>query len=90
MNDNFFRNINKILAQVDPINLIETGAPTDEYSNEAAQIARFMKSDNTTQLKEYISLLFNFRFNISIKDNKLDQLINVLREQTSENKSLDE
>jgi len=33
-------NINKLLIQEDIEGFIEAGAPTDEYANEAAQIAQ--------------------------------------------------
>jgi hypothetical protein len=69
-------NINALLVQEDVEGLIDAGAPSDEYSDEAAQIAAALLLLNREQLTEDIilstvSLIWLKSFELSEQDMKL-------------------
>lgn len=69
-------NINALLAEEDVEGLIEAGAPSDEYSDEAAQIAAVLLQLDHEQLTEDIilsavSLIWLKNFELSEQDMKL-------------------
>lgn len=69
-------NINALLVQEDVEGLIDAGAPSDEYSDEAAQIAAALLQLDHEQLTEDIilstvSLIWIKNFELSEQDMKL-------------------
>ena len=69
-------NINALLVQEDIEGLIDAGAPSDEYSDEAAQIAAALLQLDHEQLTEDIilstvSLIWIKSFELSVQDMKL-------------------
>lgn len=44
--DKKYQDVLKILAKHDPVKLIKSGSPKDEYSPEAAYIVRYLIADN--------------------------------------------
>lgn len=75
-------NIERILIEEDIEGLIEDGAPEDEYSSEAEDIAKalseFTEEDiNEDNVAKVISLIWAESFNLS--DNELQQRLPAIR-----------
>lgn len=80
MNKNIIKDVSKILEELDPLDLIAQGAPNDEYDNEAIHIAGYLiKSPSSGELKKIILDLFLKEFEESLDEEKLEILVEKLK-----------
>ena len=81
MNRDIIKDVEKVLREQDPLDLIAGGAPEDEYEGEASLIARKLQENPVKEsLKDFITDLAKNHFEVSLSEEKLNSLMNKLLE----------
>lgn len=76
--------ITKIVNNVDPFDLINGGAPQDEYAFEIQKILLcFAKISTKQELKTELTKIFNDAFELAIEEKKLNILVSAIFEQST-------
>ena len=76
MNNNLISEIKKIMIEEDPIGLISSGAPEDEYDSEVLSIARKLNENpDNGELRVFIVNLFEKQFEYQSIKEKIDTLV---------------
>ena len=81
MNKNIIQDVEKVLRDQDPIDLIAEGAPEDEYEGEAELIARKLRETPSEEaLRIYVVDLIKLKFSVEINTERLELLVKKLLE----------
>ena len=74
------KQITKLLADVDPIGLINLGCPKDEYSPEAKAIDKYLDKNGFVNLNETVKQIFLEYFEESISNDDASEIVKKLEE----------
>lgn len=81
LNKNLFDAVKKIIDEADPIGLLSSNCPSDEYSDEINLIVSYIKNNKVTY--NDIKLVFHAQFDVELTDklsheiaNKINNILN--------------
>lgn len=80
MNDKVLSIVKEVVDSFDPCNLLNIGAPADEYMPEVKHIHEFIIKKGTAQLTEAIIDVFNFMFSERLSDDVAKAMANAIHE----------
>lgn len=75
MEKRIIKKISDLINENDPMDLISSGAPNDEYINESSKVATLYSNiKNVNEFKKQFALIFINSFELKLKDNKRKKL----------------